>query len=296
MPGWPTSATVVLVVGTKRGLGWIVVGSMLAAACGDDASTTETGVGPGDSGMVTTDAETSASETSTTDTSVSSGGSSDPGSTSADTTDATTGDSTEGDSTGAGGELPDPAVYRTPDVADVCGPTPEAPCTPGDMAWLAAEYGSEVQRADDAWVAAHGAVYRLVAFVERVGPSNIDAFVIDEAGAPLPGIPVAFYYDSLESPSRPDEWYPVKIETVTDPQGRVGFALGGGAYLDACGAGGPHAIWVSEPGVAPDTTVASDLADRLGMLGGTEHRHLDLLFQRVGPGQALAAAYCPLGG
>jgi len=163
------------------------------------------------------------------------------------------------------------------------------------MAWVTTEYGSEVSRADAAWVDQSGVAYRLVAFVERVGPSNIDVFVVDEVGAPLVDIPVAFYYDSLRTPSRPDEWYPVKVEGTTDVTGRVGFALGGGAYLDACGAGGPHAIWVSEPGAAPDTTVASDLADRLGMLGGTEHRHLDLLFQRLPPGLQPSAAWCPLG-
>lgn len=257
--------------------------------CGDDGSGT-TGVDP-TTGPTSATGTTTSSDDSGTDTSSGEAGSSDEGTTGG----TTDGDTTAAGSTGPGGELPDPAVFRTPDVADVCAPTPDEPCTPGDMAWVAAEYGSEVARADDAWVDAHGAVYRLIAFVERVGPSNIDAFVIDEAGAPMVGVPVAFYYDSLENPSRPDEWYPVKIEAMTDAQGRAGFALGGGAYLDACGAGGPHAVWVSEPGAMPDSTVASDLADRLGMLGGTEHRHLDLLFQRLAPAASLGRGQCPLG-
>ncbi len=208
------------------------------------------------------------------------------------TTDGTTAEA----STGKGGELRDPTVFRTPDRADVCGPTPRAPCAAGDMAWVATEYGMELTRADDPWVDAHGAVYRLIALVERLGPSNIDVFVVDQDGAPIADTPVAFYYDSLRNPARPDEWYPVKVEAITDVQGRAGFALGPGAYLDTCGGGGPHAIWVSEPGVAPDTTVASDLADRLGMLGGTNHRHLDLLFQRVSPGAAVSPGTCPLSG
>lgn len=201
-----------------------------------------------------------------------------------------------GGSGGAGGmALGDPAVFRTPDLNAVCGPTPPDPCTPGDMAWVAAEYGSTFTRADPAAAAAAGTVFRLVEFSEREGPSNIDVFVVDAAGAPLAGIPVAFYFSSAPDASRPDEWYPVKVTGITEVTGRVGFALTASAYLPACGAGGPHAIWVSVPGAAPDTTIPSDLADRLGMLGGTNHRHLDLLFQRVDiPGNAADAVRCPL--
>lgn len=276
-----------------RGATWIIAGFVLALGCGDDsgagtgpsASATGPGSGSGPTGTTMAHA-TDGPDSSTSSTSAN-----------ASTSTGLDGSSTESGASGSsGGEsLGEPSVFRTPDEANVCAPTPMEPCTPGDMTWVAAEYGAEVQRADEPWVDPQDPVYRLVAFVERVGPSNIDAFVIDEGGAPLVGIPVAFYYDSLMSPSRPDEWYPVKIEATTDAQGRAGFALGGGAYLDACGGGGPHAVWVSEPGAAADSTVPSDLADRLGMLGGTNHRHLDLLFQRVGPGQLPAGGYCPLG-
>jgi hypothetical protein len=280
--------------GSSLGAG--LVGSLaslvLALGCGDDAGSSST----------TTGSTTSPTTVGTAAASEDGPGSTSPAATSTGeiASSGTLGGSTDADttagSTGTGEELGDPTVFRTPDEASVCAMTPAAECTPSDMTWVGSEYGSEVQRADSAWADEHGAVYRLAALVERVGPSNIDAFVVDQAGAPLPGIPVAFYYDSLETPSRPDEWYPVKLEAVTDAQGRAGFALGSGAYLPACGAGGPHAVWVSEPGEPPDTTVASDLADRLGMLGGTNHRHLDLLFQRVDAGQAPAAGYCPLGG
>ena len=188
-----------------------------------------------------------------------------------------------------------PAVFRTPDSNAVCGPTPAEHCTPADMAWVESEYGSTYQRADEPSIAAAGLVFRLVEFAEREGPSNIDVIIVDQAGEPLPGVAVAFSWPDAPDLSRPDEWYPRKITSVTDVAGRVGFALGGGAYLDDCGGGGPHAIWVSEPGVDPETTQPSDLADRLGMLGGTNHRHLDLLFQRVETAnEPIDATRCPL--
>lgn len=183
-----------------------------------------------------------------------------------------------------------PAVFRAPDEAPVCGPTPPDPCTPSDMAWVATEYGSEVRRAEAA-----GEVYRLVEIAERVGPSSIDVFVVDGGGAPLEGITVAFTWPDAPNPSRPDEWYPGKVTATTDDRGRAGFSLAASAYLSSCGGGGPHAIWVSMQGATPDTSIPSDLADRLGMLGGTNHRHLDLMFQRQVVGEAsIDPVRCPL--
>ena len=188
-----------------------------------------------------------------------------------------------------------PLVFRCADEAPVCSPTPPEDCTAADLAFVTSEYGSSVRRADDGGGAR--TVYRLVAFVERVGPANIDVLVVDRAGDIVTGVPVAFYWPDAPDASRPDEWYAVKITTPTGADGVAGFALGSGAYLSCCGCGGPHAIWVSEPGPAPDTTIPSDLADRLGMLGGTNHRHLDLIFQRVDPPPGPApvdAGRCPL--
>ena len=196
---------------------------------------------------------------------------------------------------GGGATLPDPAVMRCADEAAVCSPTPPADCTPADMAFVASEYGSTVTRADDA--GGTETVFRIIALVERVGPSNIDVRVVDETGALMVGVPVAFYWPGAPDPSRPDEWYPVQITTMTGANGIAGFALGSGAYLSCCGCGGPHAIWVSVPGAEPDTTVPSDLADHLGMLGGTNHRHLEVEFQRVAPPPApspVDAVVCPL--
>ncbi|MFH1438290.1 MAG: hypothetical protein ABIJ56_21455 [Pseudomonadota bacterium] len=157
--------------------------------------------------------------------------------------------------------LPDPG---DPDVFDMEG-------VERDLAWLAAEYGSQFQRADMERICVPGGVYRLTEFREREGPSNIDVTVFDEGGSPIASLPVAFYWPDAPETSREDEWYPVKFTGITNDEGRVGFALGGGSYHGP-GEGGPHAIWVS------DETYPGDLADRLGMLVGTNHRHLDLTF------------------
>jgi hypothetical protein len=185
----------------------------------------------------------------------------------------------------------DPAVFRATDHAhEVCGPTPDADCTPADMAWVASEHGSTLTRTTDT----SATFYRLVAFVEREGPSNIDVLVVGPDASPLTGIPVAFYYSTAPETSRSDEWYPVKVTGTTGTDGIAGFAIGTGAYY-GCGEGGPHAIWVSEPGPAGDTTVPSDLADHLGMIAGTNHRHLELIFQRVEPAGSIEdGVRCPL--
>lgn len=200
-----------------------------------------------------------------------------------------------GGSAGMGGQggmgLSDPAVFQTVDQLVVCGPTAAQPCMPSDMAWVASEYGSTVTRVDDAGAVA----YRLVALVEREGPSNIDVLVVDDSAAPVVGVPVAFYFSSAPESSRPDEWYPVKVTSNTGSNGVAGFALAPSAYLSCCGCGGPHAVWVSEAGAMPDTSVPSDLADKLGMLGGTNHRHLELIFQRTVAGETPSdAVRCPL--
>jgi len=60
--------------------------------------------------------------------------------------------------------------------------------------------------------------------------------------------------------------------TVTP--GEVGPGMGSGAY-HAEGEGGPHAVWVRDP------DIPSDICEKLGMLAGTFHDHLDQKFQLV---------------
>ena len=199
--------------------------------------------------------------------------------------------------TDTGSPQPDPVVYRAHDEADVCSSNPPADCTLSDMAWVASEYGFTVDRAPDGWTGSAPYVYRLVGLVERVGPSNIDVYVIDEAGSPIVGVRVAWWWPDVGSASgavatSTDEWYASMLPGTTEASGRVGFMLAGSAYLPCCGCGGPHAVWISEPSASG--AVPSDRAGALGMLGGTNHRHMDLVFQRWPlVGEPTGTARCP---
>jgi hypothetical protein len=158
-----------------------------------------------------------------------------------------------------------------------CLPTPGEPevfdmeGVERDMAWVSEQYGATYARCAADAACGMGGVYRLTELREIEGPSNIDVWVFDEGGSPIASLPVAFYWPDAPDTSREDEWYPVKLTELTNTEGRVGFAMGPGAYQGP-GEGGPHAVWVS------DEAFPSDLADRLGMLAGTNHRHLNVTF------------------
>ncbi|MBN2359116.1 MAG: cellulase family glycosylhydrolase [Deltaproteobacteria bacterium] len=134
-----------------------------------------------------------------------------------------------------------------------------------DMEWVAQTYGSDFERAT--MTAPDGSVYRLVEMRERTGPSNIDVYVQDAAGNPLPGVPVTCTnrYNNEQLPT-----------VVTGADGRAGYAMGGGSYILPSTVGsGAFNIGVG------DGDIPSDQGLRLGMLGGTNHTHLDLVFELV---------------
>ena len=130
---------------------------------------------------------------------------------------------------------------------------------PRDLAWAQAKYGSWVEFAQ----CVGGTCYRLVEVRERSGPSNIDIWVQDESGNPLPNVMVR-----VDWPGGGEWTHPSNTE------GKVGFGMGMGSYIYDCRVGGPHTIRVV--GEYP-----SDVAMNCGMLAGTPHDHLDLVFQLV---------------
>ncbi len=97
---------------------------------------------------------------------------------------------------------------------------------------------------------------------ERIGPSNIDVWILDENGDPVPNMMLRF------------DWPEGEVEQATNGEGKVGFPLGMGSYIHDRQFGGPHSIRVvcEHP---------SDVARAFGMLAATNHRHLDVVFQFV---------------
>lgn len=132
---------------------------------------------------------------------------------------------------------------------------------PRDLAWAQQYYGSWVEFAQPSG----GACMRLVELRERSGPSNIDVWVLDENGEPIPNMLLRF------------DWPGGEVQQPTNAEGKVGFALGKGSYIYDREVGGPHTIRVL-------ADYPSDVARNFGMLAGTPHDHLDVVFQLVRTG------------
>ena len=127
---------------------------------------------------------------------------------------------------------------------------------PQDMDWVAEVYGSWIEKAAPG---ADGSVFRIVELREIEGPVTIKVSVKDRSGNPLPGVTVR-----CSSPVEEE----VKS---TEEDGTVSLCAMGD-YIKPRGSGGARSMEVL--GEAP-----SDIARALGMLGATNHRHLDVVFQ-----------------
>lgn len=141
--------------------------------------------------------------------------------------------------------------------------------------WLVENHGAiSFQRADPA----DGQVYRLVELRESEGPAVLVASVRNPDGAGLEGIDVARYWpDALPLPDRPapaSRWHQRGVYGPTNANGDIGYGLGSGDYYYPPHAGA-SAIWVF------DASAPSDVASGLGMLGGTNHLHLNPTFVLV---------------
>jgi hypothetical protein len=150
-----------------------------------------------------------------------------------------------------------------------------------DLAWAKAKYGVEFRRAP---VSAGAKVYRLTELWEKTGHSALITNVMDESGQPMNEKDVAFYWPGAPDPPDPPttlyphDWHPNFVHGPTNVNGDVGPGMGRGAYHGE-GEGGPHAVWVRDP------DVPSDICEKLGMLAGTFHDHLDQKFQLMTAGE-----------
>jgi len=104
-----------------------------------------------------------------------------------------------------------------------------------------------------------------------LAPATLIVTVLGEDGAPLNGIQVVFYWP--DAPPLPGGGHHEKgVVGTTNADGKVGFGMGPGAYYDPAKEQGPHQVWLYGPGM-------STRIEGLGMIAGTNHRHLDVYFQ-----------------
>jgi hypothetical protein len=144
-----------------------------------------------------------------------------------------------------------------------------------DFEYAQSKYGVAFRRAV---VQPGQKVYRLVELWEKTGTTALISQVLGEDGQPVANADMAFYWpDAPDPPDPPTEVYPHDWHGnfkhgPTNADGEVGPGMGTGAYHGE-GEGGPHAVWVRDP------DIPSDICEKLGMISGTFHDHLDQKFQ-----------------
>ena len=141
--------------------------------------------------------------------------------------------------------------------------------------WLVANFGSvNLERAEVPQ--GPGKVFRVVKLQDREGPAVLVVHVTDQEGNPRDGVTVVRYWP--DAPSLPDwppptsRWRTRGVFGGTNPNGDIGYGMGTGDYYSPP-KGGASAVWVAEQ-AGP-----SDCVSGLGMLSGTNHRHLEVHFQ-----------------
>jgi lysozyme len=177
-----------------------------------------------------------------------------------------------------GGELPEEPeeTYMDIKVFDASG-------TERDWAWVLAEFGPLNLRLAEPVAMADGSLQKvaLVEVREQFGPANINVNLDNLDGSPVAGINVAWYWpDAPLLPAIPPPtsvWENRAHYGPTNSEGVIGFALSSDAYYywPDRNEAGPHGIWVLAPGHPSDGLFG------LGMIAGTDHRHLNLRFKVV---------------
>lgn len=154
-----------------------------------------------------------------------------------------------------------PTPTPTPSPVPVTVAVYDKDRNPKDMGWATARYGVWIESAVPA---PDGSVYRIVELRERIGTNNFDVWVKDGAEVPLSDIFVRCWYPEGED------------RQLTDAEGRAGVCpMGTGSYQKEWGQCGAYSLQV-------DAGIPSDVGRCFAMIGGTDHWHLDIVFQLVG--------------
>jgi hypothetical protein len=155
--------------------------------------------------------------------------------------------------------------------------------TQRDWQWLVANYGQPVIHRATA-----GLAWRLVELREvkdtltsaTRAPSSLTVTTRQVDGRPAAGVRVAWYWPDapFDTEATPPNGLPAgmragrAVSGTTNLEGAVGFGMGNGAYYFPPHIG-PHAAWIHGTN--------SDVILGLGMIGGTNHNHIDLVYQQT---------------
>jgi hypothetical protein len=166
-----------------------------------------------------------------------------------------------------------------------------APAQAGDVVWQCIgllerrDIPAERVHMMQPWVARH--LERVNRVTDRSQPDAAAAIVVTHellGGGAAIGLRAAWYWpDAPEDPDCgpvggvPAGMTPGRaVSGLTNDNGDIGHAMGRGAYYwPDQGQIGPHAVWVY------GTSVQSDVILGLGMIGETNHDHLDVFYRQV---------------
>jgi hypothetical protein len=161
-------------------------------------------------------------------------------------------------------------------------------------AWLCQRYGEPIIRTADPGLGWRIAELREIKdppqgaqLAAAASPAATNTLIVSTRGAngrPAAGVNVAWYWpDAPENPAAmPTNGLPLQVRPnravigPTNDNGDAGFGMGRGAYYwptrDEIG---PHAAWIAGAN--------SDVILGLGMIAGTAHDHIDVIFQQASP-------------
>ena len=146
-----------------------------------------------------------------------------------------------------------------------------------DWDWLVANFGDiRVERAEP--TKGTGSVYRVAKLQDRSGPAVQVVNVVDDSDEPMGGIRVVRHWPSApvlpDWPAPVSVWFTRGVFGKTNENGDIGFGMGQGDFYFAP-TRGASSVWVA------DEAGPSDLIQGLGMIGGSDHRHLDVTYRLV---------------
>jgi hypothetical protein len=147
-----------------------------------------------------------------------------------------------------------------------------------DWHWLVANFGAiRVERTELPEGVSHH--YRIVKLQDAEGPAVKIVHVQDQTGKPQEGVRVVRYWP--DAPRLPEwsppasRWQERGVYGDTNVNGDIGFGMGRGDYYFPPD-GGASAVWIAS------SQGPSDYISGMGMLGGTNHRHIDVTFELQG--------------